>query len=423
MSTAQLSFPDAFMGLFEPSRYKVYYGGRDGAKSYNFAQALLLKGLEQETHILCTREVQKSIKHSVHKLLSGIIKKNSFFNEHYTVLNNEIRGENGSIFAFEGLRLNEEGIKSYDGFDIVWVEEAAKVSDKSWETLIPTIRKDSSEIWISFNPRYVSDPTYQRFVVNKPESCIRRKVSYEDNPFTTDVMRKARADLKLKDPEAFDHVYDGNLDNRKTGAVYAKQIEVARKDGRICKVPYDPSCEVFTAWDLGFGDATSIWWLQFVGRELRWLEYFEDSGRQLDYYAKIVKEKDYNYSTHFLPHDAGHGNIRGLSVAKQLSSLGLRNKVLDRENDITAGIELLRQTIAYSVFDEKNCRDGIHSLDNYSYDWNEDRQIFSKKPLHDWTSHAADSARYAALATEFVKNKVRIKPVSYNRKTSGGYMG
>ena len=426
MSTVQIQIPEAFSPLIETDkRYKVFYGGRGGAKSHAFARALILKAIQEPLRIVCAREIQKSIKDSVHRLLSDIIREHGL-TELFTILDKEIRGVNGSLFMFRGLKHNTTDLKSLEGCDIIWIEEAENVSNHSYEIVIPTIRKEGSEIWISFNTKNISDPTYDRFVAKPDDDVYVKKVSYLDNPFFPDVLEKERVKLENEDHEAYLHIWEGEPDIRRSGAVYAKQLNKAREEGRICRVPYDPSAEVFTAWDLGFGDATAIWWLQFVGRELRWLDYYENSGEQLDHYVKVVKDKAYNYAVngHYLPHDGAHGNIRGLSVSKQLFEFGLGNIVLARENDISVGIELLRQTIQFSCFDEAACKDGVHGLDNYAYEWDEDRQVFKSKPIHNWASNPADAARYAAQAAALRKN---IAPASDPYKSRGrrstGWMG
>lgn len=373
------------------------YGGRGGAKSHAIARALLVMGMQSPLRIICAREIQKSISDSVHALLADLIREHGL-SDFYEVQRDLIRGKNGTEFKFRGLKHNTTDLKSLEGADICWVEEAQNVSNNSWEILIPTIRKDGSEIWVSFNPKNITDPTYQRFVAYTGDDIISVKVGWQDNPFFPSVLNKERQKLLKADPEAYNHIWEGQPDTRRNGAVYARQLAKAREESRICRVPYDPSCQVFTAWDLGFGDATAIWWLQFVGRELRWLDYYENAGEQLDHYVQIVKGKNFNYANHYLPHDGGHGNIRGESVSRQLYSMGFPNIVLPRETDITPGIELLRQTIAYSVFDAEKCKDGIHALENYGYEWDEDRSVFKNKPRHDWTSHCADAARYAAIA-------------------------
>lgn len=407
--------------MFEPWRFRVYYGGRGGGKSESVCRALLVIGLQSPIRVLCCREFQASIADSVHKLLSDIIRAHGL-DSFYTITQTSIKGANGTEFIFKGLKHNANEIKSMAGIDYCFVEEAEKVSHNSWELLIPTIRKDGSSITIVFNPKNPTDPTYQRFVAKQYDDALVRKVSYRENPFFPTVLDKERKRLEQTDPEAYEHVWEGHFDTRRNGAVYAKQLAKAREDARITRVPYDPACQVFTAWDLGFGDATAIWWLQFVGRELRWLECYENAGEQLDHYVQIVKSKPYNYATHYLPHDGGHGNIRGDSVSKQLHSMGLQNVVLSRETDITPGIELLRQTISYSVFDAEGCRDGLHALEHYGYEWDEERQIFKSKPLHNWTAHYADAARYAARAAEQQKGGLLRGPDPFKQEARAGWM-
>lgn len=427
MSILDLTIPRAFSELFTPSRFKVYYGGRGGGKSVAVALALLGMGIQKKTRVLCTRELQTSIQDSVHRLLSDIIRDKKLENE-YEILQTTIRHRrNGTEFLFKGLKHNITEIKGFEGIDIVWIEEAENISDRSWEVLIPTIRKEGSEIWVVFNPRNANDPTYQRFIATPRDDAIVRKVSWRDNPFFPATLRKEMEILQKTDPESYQHVYEGELDTRRSGAIYAKLIDAARKDNRITRVPYDPSCEVFTAWDLGYGDATSIWWLQFVGRELRWLECYENSGEQLDHYVQVIKSKPYNYMAdgHYLPHDGAAGNIRGGSVSNQLYDMGIKNIIIPRDADINSGIELTRQTLQFSVFDADKCKDGIHALENYKYEWNEDLGRFKDKPLHDWSSNYADAARYASKAASMIKNTFEIEtPKTRERHyPSGGWMG
>jgi phage terminase large subunit len=413
LTLTQIIIPKAFQFLREPKRYKSVYGGRGSAKSHSIGRTLLVGATEKPERIVCAREIQKSIKESVHQLLSDVIRQNTALAGFYDVQDQVIRGRNGSEFIFRGLKHNTRDLKSLEGADKCWIEEAENVSDSSYEILIPTIRKEGSEIWASFNVKNITDPTYRRFITEADEDTVSKKVSWRDNPFFPEVLRKEMEKLKAKDYDAYMHIWEGQPDTRRSGAVFAKQLAKAREEKRITKVPYDPACEVFTAWDLGFGDSTAIWWMQFVGRELRWIDYYENTGEQLDHYAKVIKDKPYNYRKdgHFLPHDGGHGNIRGDSVSAQLSSMGVGNVVLEREQDINPGIELFRQTIAYSVFDKEKCRDGLHALENYGYEWDEDRGMFKAKPNHDWSSNAADAGRYGARAAAIVKDSLSGSPL------------
>lgn len=404
----EIIIPQAFRYFFEPKRYKAAYGGRGSAKSHSVARILLVKGMQTPLRIVCGREIQRSIKDSVHKLLADIIRAHNLTG-FYSVQEASIRGGNGAEFVFRGLKHNARDLKSLEGADICWIEEAENVSDNSYEILIPTIRKEGSEIWATFNVKNIADPTYRRFITEAGDDTDSRKVSWRDNPFLPEVLRLEMEKLKSRDPEAYAHIWEGEPDNRRSGAVYAKQIAKARDEKRITLVPYDPACEVFTAWDLGYGDSTAIWFLQWVGRELRWIDFYENSGEQLLHYAETVKAKKYNYSLHFLPHDGAHENIRGQSVSAQLTKMGLRNRVLEREADIVPGIELVRQALAYSVFDQKRCAEGLRALENYGYEWDEDRMIFKKTPRHDWASNAADAARYAVRAAAITRGNIVAK--------------
>jgi len=186
LSNPLAQFPKKLEFLFEPSRIKAIYGGRGSGKSWGVARALLIMGANKPLRILCAREVQKSIKQSVHTLLSDQIQALGL-GAFYEILEAEIRGQNGTLFSFAGLATNTvESIKSFEGCDIAWVEEAQTVSKRSWDILIPTIRKPASEIWVTFNPDVDTDDTYQRFVVNPPEFAKVVKVNWSDNPRQTD---------------------------------------------------------------------------------------------------------------------------------------------------------------------------------------------------------------------------------------------
>lgn len=199
---------EAFVPLLEPHRYKVYYGGRGGAKSWEFADALILRALCGTELILCTREYQSSIADSVYRLL--LTRISALGLDHcFRATLNSIKSINGSEFIFKGLHHNVMEIKSLEGVTICWVEEAQSVSDDSWEVLIPTIRREGSEIWISFNTGEEDDPTYVRFVKNAEPDWLVKKVGYRDNPFFPEVLNKERLYLKRVDPEAYENIWEG----------------------------------------------------------------------------------------------------------------------------------------------------------------------------------------------------------------------
>lgn len=201
-------FPEKLQFLFEPARYKILHGGRGSAKSWGAARALLILAAQRKLRILCAREFQASIQDSVHKLLSEQIPMLGLAG-HYQVQQASIRARSGSEFIFSGIRSNVTKIKSMEGIDIAWVEEAEKVSEASWKVLIPTVRKPGSEIWVTFNPDLETDPTYRRFVTAPPPGAQVVAMNWQDNPwFPAELARELEYDYGI-DPEAADHVWGG----------------------------------------------------------------------------------------------------------------------------------------------------------------------------------------------------------------------
>nr|WP_321499985.1 PBSX family phage terminase large subunit [uncultured Dethiosulfovibrio sp.] len=225
--TQEVQFPVAFQGLFRPARYKVYHGGRGGAKSWCIARALLLQGTTRKLRILCAREYQNSIGDSVHKLLGEQIDAMGLA-PWYDVQATRIIGKNGTEIIFKGLRRNVQEIKSTEGVNICWVEEANTVSESSWSILIPTIRAEGSEIWVSFNPMEEDDPTYQRFVVNPPPNSEIHKVGWQDNPWFPKVLDDERLYLKKVDPEAYENVWEGETRQISDAVIFRGKYVIER---------------------------------------------------------------------------------------------------------------------------------------------------------------------------------------------------
>ncbi len=194
--------------LFLPSRYKIYYGGRGGAKSWAFAEALVLLAYQKPLLILCTRQFQNSIADSVHRTIRTQIERRGL-DPWFDVTKTSIKSAVGAEFIFKGLERSIQEIKSTEGIDICWVEEAQSTTEDSWEILIPTIRKEDSEIWISFNPNEETDPTYKRFVTKTPPNSVLRKVNWRDNPYFPKVLDDERRYMLKIDPDAYQHVWEG----------------------------------------------------------------------------------------------------------------------------------------------------------------------------------------------------------------------
>jgi phage terminase large subunit len=413
-------FPEKLGVLFEPKRYKILWGGRGGAKSWGAARALLLLGKQKPLRILCAREIQHSIQESVHQLLKDqIIALN--LQGHYDVLNTEIRGKNGTLIVFAGLKHNINNIKSKEGLDIVWVEEAQTVSKASWETLIPTIRAEGSEIWVTFNPELDTDETYKRFVLNPPRDAVVIKVNYDDNKWFPSVLRQEMEELKERDFDAYLTIWEGHCKAVLDGAIYANEMRQATQDGRFTRVPYSTSIPVHTFWDLGRRDKTAIWFVQQVGFEFRFIDYYENRGYALAHYIKHLKDKPYIYGEVWLPHDAENDLLASeLTVAQQIKAHNFDVKVTAKIG-VSEGIEAARSYFSRCWFDEEKCADGIQCLRRYRYELNENTGLFSKQPLHDDASHGADAFRGFAVSMEEASPTKR--PGSGNYASAGGWMG
>jgi phage terminase large subunit len=203
-----LEFPEWSECLFRPSRYKIIRGGRGSGKSYAAARALLLKAAQQKLRILCTREFQNSIAESCHELLSSQIRAMGLAHK-FEVQQQGIYGTNGSEFLFVGTGTSPEKIMSMEGIDIVWIEQAERVSERSFEILLPTIRQPGSEIWATLNPDQESDPVWQRFVANTPPGCISLEVNWRENPWFPPELGRERAYLYSVDPESAECIWNG----------------------------------------------------------------------------------------------------------------------------------------------------------------------------------------------------------------------
>ncbi len=417
----EAKFPPKLKPLFEPKRYKVLYGGRGGAKSWGIARALLIQGVQRPLRILCAREVQKSIQDSVYQLLIDQIADLHLTGFYQSTLS-EIRGANGTKFIFAGLQHNVDSIKSKEGIDIVWCEEAQTITKASWDKLVPTIRKEASEIWVSFNPELDTDETYKRFVTTPPTNSWVEKVNWSDNPWFPEVLRQEKDDLYLRDTDAYLNVWEGHCRQTLEGAIYAKELRAATAEGRITRVPYDPLKPVEVFCDLGWADSTSLWYAQRVGFEFRLLESYQNSQQAWIHYLQHIQSRGYVIGTVWLPHDAKAKSLAtGRTIHEITMSAGVRCEITPNIS-IEDGINALRTIFRDCWFDSEKCADGLQALRRYRYDVDPDTKQFSRKPLHDDASHYADAARYFAVAMSDGRKKKMTVP-KLTGQTATAWMG
>lgn len=411
MNLAEVEFPFKLQCLFKKARYKILYGGRGGAKSWGIARCLLLLGTKTPLRILCAREFQTSIRDSVHKLISDqIVSLN--LTDFYDITDRTIRGRNGTEFNFVGLKNNVANVKSYEGVDVCWVEEAQTVSARSWDTLIPTIRKEGSEIWVSFNPELATDETYVRFVLNPPDSAIVQKINWSDNPWFPETLKLEKDALKSRDLEAYNTVWEGICRVTVDGAIFAKEMQLAELEDRITKVNYDPMKPVHAVFDLGWADATAVWFVQFIGMETRLIRYFETNQETISSILAKMQTFGYLYDTLWLPHDAENKTLAaaGRSIEEIVRASGYKTRIIPR-TPVADSINAARTIFRNCWFDRDNCVDGLQCLRHYRYEVDPDTKQFSRNPLHDQYSHGADAFRMLGLMIQEPKKLVVKKPV------------
>ena len=425
--------PEVFAPLDRPARYKAMYGGRGGGKSHDRAESLVLRCYSLKTRVVCIREVQNSIRDSVRQLLLDKIDKfglRSFFE----VTDGEIRGRNGSLIVFRGMQsYNAENIKSLEDFDIAWVEEAQTFSDKSLRLLRPTIRKEGSELWFTWNPRYEDDPVDAFFRgSNPPADAVILKCGLEHNPWASSVLLKEREDDFRRDPEMARHVWDGDYEIVSEGSYYARLIAKAEEEGRIGDFPHNPALPVRTAWDIGVDDYTAIWFIQDNGIFHTVIDYYEVSGlgaedivqnalpelipelqERAEHRSAMGRDTLYKYGLHYLPHDVKvrEWGAGARTRIETLIALGVKpihkGAALGPEERINA----TRALLPFVRFNRTSrVMLGVNRLRRYARKRNEQMKIWMG-PAHDDNSHGADAfGEYAVNRGKHIVTDAPVRP-------------
>lgn len=419
----RLRIPEKLAVLRKPAttepgggRFLVIKGGRGSAKSMSIAQDFLIDGFEHKKKFLCAREIQNSIKDSVHALLKECIEMLGL-GWFYKVQADGIFGQNGTEFIFKGLRANAAEIKSMQGVDRCWIEEADKTSAASWKYLVPTIRQEysdgtCSQIVISFNPELEEDYTYQNFVVDPPKSATVVEMNWRDNPWFPAVLEAERLELwekaqhSKRKMEEYNWTWEGQCKSVVEGAVYSEEMAVATAQGRICEVPYTPGIPVDTYWDLGRSDETAIWFIQRVHGMRHAINFYENTGHHIDHYLGVLQdlsaEHGYIYGTHALPHDSDHKLLgQHASVLAQVRAGGRRTAALiPRPPRKSLGINAGRTVFGVTRFDKEKCADGLAHARRYRYGVSEHSgsTVRTLDPVHDEHSNAMDAWQTFGLA-------------------------
>lgn len=409
-------FPEKAMGLFRPAPFKIMHGGRGAAKSWSFVRAQLILAAKRKLFWLHARELQRSIKESVHKLIADQITALQM-NYLWEVLDTEIVGANGSRHVFAGIRNNITAIKSYEGLDGASVYEGTHVPRTNWDVFLPTIRRDpphgpfgqGSEIWIEFNPELATDDTYAMWVANPPDDAIVIEMNYEDNPWFPEFLRKQMERMRRDDYDNYLTVWKGKTRRTVEGAIYAKELQKAIEDGRI-----SPDIQpirgrgVTITFDLGDQDICSWWAVQQVGTTHNVVDHYSNCGFDIVHYLEEIVRRKILVKRILLPHDAKqrHQAARGLvhnTIEKQVRAVypGDGQVIIVPAIKPTLRINAMRALFPRVQFNEVACHSGIQSLTHYKFGINTETKQRTQEPLHDWASHDADAlGQYAVKVQE-----------------------
>lgn len=403
----KVQFPEKAVPLFAPTPYKVMHGGRGGSKSWDMGRAMLALGANRKLFLVCGREIQRSIKDSVHKLLSEQVSALGL-EHHYEVQESKIIGKNGTEIVFVGVRNNIASIKSMEGIDIFWLTEATHVSNHTWDTLLPTVRRDApfgpfgrgSEVWIDFNPDLGSDDTYKRWVLDPPADTVVIEVNWRDNPWFPEILRKQMEEMKLKDHDNYLTVWEGKVRRSLDGAIYAKELSAAITEGRISPdIKYDRSKGVTVSFDLGRSDMCALWFFQQIGMEHHAIDFYGNTGFGIDHYLEEIQRRKYLVKRIILPHDASHHNqAASKTIERQVRDVypGEIVKIAPKVS-VVNGINATRQLFSRIWFAEGPTADGVLALQHYQFGVNIETGQRTKEPLHNFASHPSDALRYYAV--------------------------
>lgn len=416
MSTLQIPTAEVFLPLLQPARYKGAHGGRGSGKSHFFGEHLVEECIANPgTRAVCIREVQKTLADSSKALIEAKIRDlgvGSLFN----VTDKRIDTPGDGQIIFQGMQDHTaESIKSLEGFRIAWVEEAQTLSSRSLSLLRPTIRAEHSEIWAGWNPRRKSDAVDEFLRAKKPDNAIVIQANWRDNPWFPQVLENERQLDQRVYPERYDHIWEGAYATAFEGAYFAAALAQAKREGRIGKVSADPLLPIRAFFDLGgagaSADAMAIWIVQWVGQEIRVLDYIEGVGQVLAYYVAEMRSRGWEKAVCYLPHDGVNANaITGKRYEDHLRDAGFNVEPPvpnQGRGAATMRIEAVRRIMPKVWFNEATTEAGRDAL-GYYHERKDDGRNVGLGPDHDWSSHGADAFGLMAICYREPSNEANF---------------
>ena len=436
MTTLQIELPDKLVPVFEgDADYRGAYGGRGSAKTRSFALMAALRGAlaaqsGQSGLVVCAREYMNSLAESSFAEIKAAILSNKWLSEAYTIGDKFIRTKCKRVeFAFIGLRHNLDSIKSKARILILWVDEAEPVSQTAWEKADPTVREEGAEIWVTWNPERKNSATDKWFRKNPPPNSKIIEMNWRDNPWFPDTLDRKRRRYKKDFPEQYGHIWEGEYKQVYEGAYYASSLTKAAEENRIGHVAADPLMDIRSYHDIGgsgaTADAYTIWVCQFVGREIRVLNYYESVGQTLDFHVNWMRDNGYADTRVYLPHDGVNANsVTGKRYADHWEDAGFNVETIPNQGKGAAmqRVQEARRLFPSIFFNETTTEDGRDALAAYHEKRDVDRNM-GLGPNHDWSSHAADSFGLMCVHYEPPRSKPAGSLSGIGQGGAGGWMG
>lgn len=443
MSKLGIDTAAVFEPLLAPARYKGAYGGRGSGKSHFFAglaceDALAFPGESGEgLRMVCIREVQKSLKHSAKSLIEAkLVEYRLGEAQGFRVFNEVISTPKDGLIIFQGMQDHTaDSIKSLERFHRAWVEEAQTLSPTSLSLLRPTIRWEDkgrglqSALWFGWNPRRKADPVDKMLRGESlPTGAAVVRANWSDNPWFPAVLEQERQDCLRDEPDQYDHIWEGGYVTAVSGAYYAKSLALAQAEGRIARVAADLLMTLRAYWDIGGtgakADACAIWIVQFIGKEIRALDYYEAVGQPLATHVAWLRSHGYEDAYCILPHDgAQHDKVHKTSYQSALRDAGFEVRVIPNMGAGAAArrIEAVRRVFPGIYFNADTTESGRDALGWYHEKTDDAREI-GLGPEHDWSSHGADA--FGLMAVDHLSTEtIRVPELTFATQFSQDGLG
>ncbi len=409
MTQATIELPEKLEPIFlGKADVRGAYGGRGSGKTRTFAKmtavrAYMWSQAGREGQILCTRQFMNSLADSSLEEVKAAIRSEPWLAAHFEIGEKFIRTNCKRIkYTFAGLDRNIDSIKGQARILLNWTDEAEPVTDEAWTKLIPTLREEDSECWVTWNPESKRSETHKRFRLAKDPLYKVAEINWRDNPWFPEVLDRQRQRDKVNLPDKYGHIWEGEFLRVFEGAYYAKHLTIARNEGRVTHVGLDPLLQTYAFWDIGVKDATAIWIAQFEGDRIRVVDYYEVVGQPLAAHVHWLRDNGYGNATCVLPHDAAQRDpTTATRFEDHVRAAGFEVHTIPNQGKGAAmkRVEVTRRLFNRIWIDETKCESGLEALSWY-HEKRDDKRDVGLGPEHDWASHGADAFGLMCVAAQ-----------------------